>query len=169
MNESDARRHLRLSPTDEISSQDVKRAYRAAAKLHHPDVGEQPDAAQFRLAAEAAKLLKDGDRERTVDALLRTDAAAFGTRRRRPAPSADMSDVIDAMRTSIEDIFGPDFTSSRTPGPAEPLTVEHEFDGDVDHTFMRNLPAGATVEIIGLVKGYKITDADGNALPFKFS
>lgn len=60
LSERDARRQLRLDETAAISAADVKRAYRAAAKLHHPDAGDDPNPTEFAKAADAAKLLAAG-------------------------------------------------------------------------------------------------------------
>lgn len=170
MNELEARRQLRLSETDELSPAEVKRAYRAAAKLHHPDVGEQPDPEQFRLAAEAAQILAAGDRARP-SAFDRIDTAIDGGRHRfttnrssRRVPySSDMDDVIDAMRTSIDDIFG-------GVKQQEQPTVLVSRDMIRDEIRIAIDPADSVVFVIieGGSTAFRVESAGGESIPVRF-
>lgn len=141
---SEARRQLRLSESEPVSPSDVKRAFRAAAKLHHPDVGEQPDADAFRLAVAAAAVLADGDDGRTsLDELLdRLErASAVG----RPANTAD---VADAMRQSLDEIVR-QFAERHRPTQLEDVPIPTTVIRSRRHNEVRvtNVPDGAVIVV----------------------
>lgn len=167
MNETEAREYLRLSPTDELSPADVKRAYRAAAKLHHPDVGEQPDVEQFRLATEAAQLLAAGGRARPssfdrIHTAMTGDAAPRTNRASRRVPyNANMDDVIDAMRTSVDEIFG----NMQAERERRTVTVSHV--NLRDEIWLTDLPEGAVVVIEGRTTAFRVETADGQPMSIR--
>ena len=57
-----------LGVSREASDADIKRAFRALAREHHPDVSSAPDAdSRFREIVEAYEVLSDADRRATYD------------------------------------------------------------------------------------------------------
>lgn len=107
---------------------EIKRAYRRAARRFHPDVSQDPDAeARFKEVAEAHEALIDGERRAAYDEVARRHASgqAFETDptrdngfefsgRGRPAntPEGDA-----AFSDFFESLFG-----RRTPGGGSPAT-----------------------------------------------
>lgn len=158
INPLEAREILRLDPVAEVSPLDVKKAYRAAAKLHHPDTGSEPDPAEFARCTEAARLLAEGDRNRSVAEVIRP------TVRRSAVHTA----VADVLRTSIDDLLaGLDDLSARTEAARHNGVVRAAgFADDAGRRTLRlTMPNGTVVEIIGSVKSFTVTDRDGTPYP----
>ncbi len=66
----------------------IKKAFRALAARHHPDVSHEPDAAdRFREIAEAYEVLSSPDRRARYDRRGFARASGHATRQRRPGPS----------------------------------------------------------------------------------
>ena len=60
--------YQRLGVRPEASSEEIAEAYRASARLYHPDANDAPDAeAVMQLLNEAVATLRDPDRRREYD------------------------------------------------------------------------------------------------------
>jgi curved DNA-binding protein CbpA len=80
----------RLGVRPDASSEEIDEAYRAGARLYHPDANDSPDAeATMQLINEAAAVLRDPERRREYDRSLHPDAggpAAAKRNRSEPSP-----------------------------------------------------------------------------------
>ena len=171
MTELEARRHLRLPEDEAIDPQQVKQAYRAAAKLHHPDVGSDPDPQAFAVVAEAADLLKDGKPAPAAAGwgsdTLRMDIPPSSTFRAKY--SRETTDVAEVLRTSIEDLFGDLMTESSPPKAGEVTVTSWRYDRmGRGWLVIEGLPGGVTVEVDLHRTDVRITDLSGLPIPHTF-
>lgn len=65
-----------LDVSEDASETEIKRAYRDAAKAHHPDVNPGAEPGFFARISEAHETLSDGARRAAYDAALRAERAA---------------------------------------------------------------------------------------------
>lgn len=144
MTKQEARRQLRLPAAGPLTAAEIKRAYRAAARLHHPDGGAEPDAAEFRRATEAARLLAESDSD-TID-----------------VNSATAADVADAVRTAFDELR----ENLRQYRPT-PLLVSTDTE-----IRLCDVPPGATVVIgtnsVGDAVELRVVDAAGQPIPVRY-
>lgn len=73
--------YQQLGVPPEASEEEIRRAYRRAARAHHPDAEGHADPGQFSDATDAYDVLRDRDRRRAYDAMRRrraADSAAAG-------------------------------------------------------------------------------------------
>ena len=103
-----------LSVSEKADAKEIKKAYRALAKIHHPDKGGDED--EFKVITEAFEILSDPDKRKRYDRgedmddyQSPTDMAKSNLCRvydvitDSPAFMADISDLIAAMRAEINE------------------------------------------------------------------
>ena len=93
-----------LRVTHDANDEEIRRAYRAEAKRHHPDTNpldRDLAAARFRLIQESYDLLRDPVRRQAYDTELKTRqwwrACAYNDNL-----ETELSDVITRVRTNLE-------------------------------------------------------------------
>jgi molecular chaperone DnaJ len=78
--------YQRLGVPPDASEEEIRRAYRHAARAHHPDVEGDADPGRFRDVTDAYDVLRDTDRRRAYDAMRGSRAANSSAARRVRIP-----------------------------------------------------------------------------------
>ena len=106
-----------LGVSRDASAAEIKKAYRAAAKKHHPDAGG--DAAEFQKVGEAYETLSDPQKRAAYDRFGSSGAQAGGGFAGGNFGGFDFSNGAGNFEFDLGDIFGSFFGGGRSSGAAQ--------------------------------------------------